>query len=713
MTDIPHQPPVDPDQPDESSSSDSPTADSPTADSPTADSPQDSTAEESFDALDGLESTLPEVPPQPEAIYDSESITVLEGLEAVRKRPGMYIGSTGERGLHHLVTEVVDNAVDEALAGYCDTIVIRLLPDNGIQVSDNGRGIPVREHPTEKISAATLALTVLHAGGKFGGGGYKVSGGLHGVGVSVVNALSSRLNIDIKRDGYRWTQDFTLGDPVAPIERQEESDETGTTVTFYASPEIFETTVYSYETLATRFREYAFLNKGLTISLTDERTDRVDEDGEPHSDTFRYDDGLIDYVKYLTKNKEPIHPTVIAVDAERPELGLGLELAMQWNTSFNESVHTFANTINTHEGGTHEEGFRAALTYTVNKWAEAWGMVKKRDDRLSGDDIREGLTAIVSIKLEEPQFEGQTKTKLGNTEAKSFVQQVTNDKLGDWFEQNPAEGRQIVRKGQAAAIARIAARKARDAARDRKGLLGRSGLPGKLSDCQSTNPEECEVFIVEGDSAGGSAKGGRDPRIQAILPIRGKILNVEKARIDKIMQNNEVQAIISALGTGVHDDFDAEKLRYHKIVLMADADVDGAHIRTLLLTLMFRFMRPLIEGGKVYLAQPPLFKINWSNQAAELAYTDAERDALLRAGQEDGKRLPRDNAIQRYKGLGEMNPDQLWETTMDPDQRILLQVTLEDAARADEMFSILMGEDVEQRRNFIQRNAKDVRFLDI
>lgn len=386
---------------------------------------------------------------------------------------------------------------------------------------------------------------------------------------------------------------------------------------------------------------------------------------------------------------------------------------MQWNTSYNESVHTFANAINTHEGGTHEEGFRAALTLTANKWAETWGLVRKKEDRLSGEDIREGLTAIISIKLAEPQFEGQTKTKLGNTEARSFTQTVVNDMLGAWFEQNPAEGRQIIRKGQAAAIARVAARKARDAARDRKGLLGRSGLPGKLSDCQSTNPEECEVFIVEGDSAGGSAKGGRDPRIQAILPIRGKILNVEKARIDRIMQNNEVQAIISALGTGVHDDFDVEKLRYHKIVMMADADVDGAHIRTLLLTLMFRFMRPLIEAGHVYLAQPPLFKINWSNSAHELAYTDSERDALLRVGGEEGKRLPRDNAIQRYKGLGEMNPDQLWETTMDPDNRVLLQVTLDDAARADEMFSILMGEDVEQRRNFIQRNAKDVRFLDI
>ena len=645
--------------------------------------------------------------------YDSESITVLEGLEAVRKRPGMYIGSTGERGLHHLVQEVVDNSVDEALAGYCDTIDVRILPEGGIRVTDNGRGIPVKLHPKEGIPAVTVALTVLHAGGKFGDGGYKVSGGLHGVGVSVVNALSSHLVVEVRRDGYRWSQAFSLGVPDGPLEQHEPTADTGTTVTFYASPEIFETTSYSYETLATRFREMAFLNKGLTITITDERPDRVDDDGRPNTDTFCYADGLVDYVKYLIGTKETIHGSVIDVEAERPESGLSLELAMQWNTSYNESVHTFANTINTHEGGTHEEGFRAALTITANKWAETWALVRKKEDRLSGEDIREGLTAIISIKLAEPQFEGQTKTKLGNTEARSFTQQVVNDKLSDWFEQNPAEGKQIIRKGQAAAIARLAARKARDAARDRKGLLGRSGLPGKLADCQSTNPEECEVFIVEGDSAGGSAKGGRDPRIQAILPIRGKILNVEKARIDKIMENREVQAIISALGTGVHDDFDADKLRYHKIVMMADADVDGAHIRTLLLTLMFRFMRPLIEAGHVYLAQPPLFKINWSNSAAELAYTDAERDALLRIGEEQGKRLPRDNKIQRYKGLGEMNPDQLWETTMDPDQRVLLQVTLDDAARADEMFSILMGEDVEQRRSFIQRNAKDVRFLDI
>ena len=645
--------------------------------------------------------------------YDSDSITVLEGLEAVRKRPGMYIGSTGERGLHHLVYEVVDNSVDEALAGYCDTILVRLLADGGVQVVDDGRGIPVKEHPTEKIPAVTLALTVLHAGGKFGNGGYKVSGGLHGVGVSVVNALSARLNVDVRRDGYRWTQDFVLGDPVGPLQRLEPTEDTGTTVTFYPSPEIFETTIYSYSTLASRMREMAFLNKGLTITIVDERPDRQDEDGNAYTDTFRYDDGLIDYVKYLTGTKETVHNTVIAVEAERPETSISVEVAMQWNVSYQESVHTFANTINTHEGGTHEEGFRASLTNTANRWGENWGMIKKPEDRLSGDDIREGLTAIISVKLAEPQFEGQTKTKLGNTEARSFVQQVMNARLGDWFEQNPGEGKMIIRKGQAAAIARIAARKAREQARNRKGFLGSGGLPGKLSDCQSTDPEECEVFIVEGDSAGGSAKGGRNPRTQAILPIRGKILNVERARIDKIMQNNEVQAIISALGTGVHEDFDIAKLRYHKIVMMADADVDGAHIRTLLLTLMFRFMKPLIEAGHVFLAQPPLFKINWSNHTAELAYTDAERDALLRIGAEAGHRLPRENAIQRYKGLGEMNPGQLWDTTMDPEKRILLQVTLEDAARADEMFSILMGEDVELRRNFIQRNAKDVRFLDI
>ena len=653
-----------------------------------------------------------------EGSYDASAITVLEGLEAVRKRPGMYIGSTGERGLHHLVYEVVDNAVDEALAGYCDTIVIELLDEGGVRVTDNGRGIPVAEHPVEKMSALTVALTKLHAGGKFGTGGYKVSGGLHGVGVSVVNALSTSLTADVRRDGYRWSQSFRLGDPDAPLAQLEPAEGTGTTVTFYASPDIFETTVYSYETLATRFREMAFLNKGLSITLVDRRPEHADD---PETDeiesvreqTFQYSDGLIDYVKYLTGAKDVIHPSVIAIDAVDNEMSL--EVAMQWNTSYNESVHTFANTINTHEGGTHEEGFRAALTNTVNKWGEAWGMIKKREDRVSGDDIREGLTAIISVKLGEPQFEGQTKTKLGNTEARSFVQRVVNDLLGDWLEKNPAEGKDIVRKSQSAAQARIAARKARDLARSRKGLLNGAGEYGKLADCSSTEPKECEVFIVEGDSAGGSAKGGRDPRTQAILPIRGKILNVEKARLDKILQNREVSAIFNVLGTGVTDDFDIDKLRYHKIVLMADADVDGAHIRTLLLTLLFRFMKPLIHGGYVYLAQPPLYRLRWTNAPHELAYSDAERDALRDAGLAAGKRLPAptNNPIQRYKGLGEMNAGDLWDTTMDPDKRTLLQVTLDDAAAADEMFSILMGEDVEQRRGFIQRNAKDVRFLDV
>lgn len=651
--------------------------------------------------------------------YDASAITVLEGLEAVRKRPGMYIGSTGERGLHHLVYEVVDNAVDEALAGYCDSILVELLDGGGIRVVDNGRGIPVQEHPKEKVSALTVALTMLHAGGKFGDGGYKVSGGLHGVGVSVVNALSDSLIVDVRREGYHWQQSFHLGDPIAPLERLEEAGDTGTTVTFYASPTIFETTTYSYDTLATRFREMAFLNKGLKITIADRRVAALDTDDEDavadikaRDQTFQYADGLIDYVKYLIGSKEIINSTVIAIDASAPEQQMSLEVAMQWNSSFTESVHTFANTINTHEGGTHEEGFRAALTNTVNKWGETWGMIKKKEDRVSGDDIREGLTAIVSVKLAEPQFEGQTKTKLGNTEARSFVQKVVNDLLGDWFEKNPAEGKDIVRKSQAAATARMAARKARDMARSRKGLLNK-GQYGKLSDCSSTEPVDCEVFIVEGDSAGGSAKGGRDPRTQAILPIRGKILNVEKARLDKILQNREVEAIFNTLGTGVQDDFDVDKLRYHKIVLMADADVDGAHIRTLLLTLLFRFMKPLINGGFVYLAQPPLFRLRWSNAPHELAYSDTERDSLRDAGIAAGKKLPNVNPIQRYKGLGEMDAGDLWDTTMDPEKRALLQVTLDDAAAADQTFTILMGEDVEQRRAFIQRNAKDVRFLDI
>lgn len=652
--------------------------------------------------------------------YDASNIQVLEGLEAVRKRPGMYIGSTGERGLHHCVYEVVDNSVDEALAGYASAITVVLQEDGGVRVTDDGRGIPVDEHPVEKIPAVTLVLTSLHAGGKFGGGGYKVSGGLHGVGVSVVNALSTTLMVEVKRDGYVWTQTFTYGEPNAPLERGEATDESGTAVTFYASDEIFETTYYDFDTLKTRFREMAFLNKGLEITLRDERQPAIDNEAEGTNDeienevTFRYDDGLVDYVKHINiGSRTPIHSEIISFDREDEENGLSLEVAMQWNAGFSESVHTFANTINTHEGGTHEEGFRAALTSTVNRFAETNNLIKKKEDRLTGDDIREGLTAIISIKLAEPQFEGQTKTKLGNTEAKGFVQQIMNDELAAWFERNPNEGKNIVRKSIDAAAARMAARKARDLARNRKGFLGSGGLPGKLSDCSSTEPAECEIFIVEGNSAGGSAKGGRDPRTQAILPLRGKILNVEKARIDKILQNAEVQAIISALGTGVHDDFDIEKLRYHKIVLMADADVDGQHITTLLLTLLFRFMKPLIDAGHVYLAQPPLYKIKWSNGAHELAYSDRERDALMEAGLDAGRRLPKEAPIQRYKGLGEMNDSELWETTMDPEGRLLRQVTLEDAAVADEIFMILMGEDVEQRRSFIQRNAKDVRFLDI
>ena len=678
--------------------------------------------------------------------YDASAIQVLEGLDAVRKRPGMYICSTGERGLHHLVWEVIDNAVDEALAGHCDTILVTLLDGGGVRVDDNGRGIPTDVHPVEGIPAVTMALTLLHAGAKFGGGGYKVSGGLHGVGVSVVNALSSTLQVDVRNRGHHWRQTFSLGEPDGPLEQLEELPDdggTGTSITFWASEEIFETTTYSLETITHRVREMAFLNKGLEITIRDERERAVDiaeavaddarvpvaasetstgigadgirSDGRGALEQrFRYDRGLVDYVEHLNKRKDRAHLSIISFEAEQNGAGMSLEVAMQWNTTFTESVHTFANTINTHEGGTHEEGFRAALTSLVNNWGEEWGLIKKREDRVSGDDVREGLTAILSIKMAEPQFEGQTKTKLGNTEAKGFVQRVVNEELGEWLEKNPAEGKDIVRKSQAAASARIAARKARDLARSRKGLLGGGGLPGKLSDCQSTNPEECEVFIVEGDSAGGSAKGGRDPRIQAILPIRGKILNVEKARLDKILANQEVQAIISALGTGIHEEFDIAKVRYHKIVMMADADVDGHHIRTLLLTLLFRFMKPLIEHGYVYLAQPPLYRLRWNKpHEHEFVYSDGERDAMLAAGKAEGKKLPKDNPVQRYKGLGEMNPSELWDTTMDPDQRLLLQVTLEDAAQADEMFSVLMGEDVELRRSFIQRNAKDVRFLDI
>ncbi|MFD4856002.1 DNA topoisomerase (ATP-hydrolyzing) subunit B [Streptomyces atratus] len=659
------------------------------------------------------------------ASYDASAITVLEGLDAVRKRPGMYIGSTGERGLHHLVQEVVDNSVDEAMAGHADTIDVTILPDGGVRVIDNGRGIPVGIVPSEKKPAVEVVLTVLHAGGKFGGGGYAVSGGLHGVGVSVVNALSSRVSVEVRTDGYRWTQDYKLGVPTAPLARNEATDETGTSVTFWADGDIFETTEYSFETLSRRFQEMAFLNKGLTIKLTDERESakatlgadvaevaEVAEAEQARTVTYHYEGGIVDFVKYLNSRKgDVIHQSVIDIEAEDKERLLSAEIAMQWNTQYSEGVYSFANTIHTHEGGTHEEGFRAALTTLVNKYAREKKLLREKDDNLTGDDIREGLTAIISVKLGEPQFEGQTKTKLGNTEAKTFVQKVVHEQLTDWFDRNPNEAADIIRKGIAAATARVAARKARDLTR-RKGLLESASLPGKLSDCQSNDPTKCEIFIVEGDSAGGSAKSGRNPMYQAILPIRGKILNVEKARVDKILQNTEVQALISAFGTGVHEDFDIEKLRYHKIILMADADVDGQHINTLLLTFLFRFMRPLVEAGHVYLSRPPLYKIKWGRDDFEYAYSDRERDALVELGKQNGKRIKEDS-IQRFKGLGEMNAEELRVTTMDVDHRVLGQVTLDDAAQADDLFSVLMGEDVEARRSFIQRNAKDVRFLDI
>jgi len=646
--------------------------------------------------------------------YDASSITVLEGLDAVRKRPGMYIGSTGERGLHHLVYEVVDNSVDEALAGYCDEINITLMEDGSLQVIDNGRGIPVDMHPVEKKPALEVVLTVLHAGGKFGDGGYSVSGGLHGVGISVVNALSSDLAVEVQRDGFFWNQEYKLGVPTAPVKKGGKSEKSGTTVQFWPSEEIFETTDFSFEILSTRFREMAFLNKGLALTLTDNRPGHVDEKGEPLHVRYKYDGGISDFVKHLNSTRGETHKSIIFFEGEDKKAKLSLEVAMQWNAGFSESVYTFANTIHTHEGGTHEEGFRTALTSIVNKFGEEQGFIRKKEDRLTGDDVREGLTAIVSIKLGEPQFEGQTKTKLGNTEAKSFTQKAVNEFLTQWFEQNPQEGKDIVRKSIDAAAARVAARKARDLSRNRKGLLEGRGMPGKLADCQWTDPEKCELYIVEGDSAGGSTKGGRDSRNQAVLPIRGKILNVEKARIDRVLQNNEVQALITALGTGIHDDFDIAKLRYHKIILMADADVDGQHIRTLLLTLLFRFMRPLIENGFVYLAQPPLYKLKWAGKdPIEYAFSDKERDGMIKIGVEAGKRLPKDDGIQRFKGLGEMPAKELWDTTMDPEHRVLIQVTLEDASAADDLFSVLMGEDVEQRRSFIQRNAKDVRFLDI
>lgn len=664
--------------------------------------------------------------------YGASDITVLEGLEAVRKRPGMYIGSTGPRGLHHLVYEVVDNSVDEALAGYCTHIEIVLRADGGVKVVDDGRGIPVDMHPTEHKPTVEVVMTILHAGGKFGGGGYAVSGGLHGVGISVVNALSSRVDTEVRRQGHVWRMSFADGGkPQGSLVKGEETTETGTSQTFYPDASIFESTEFDFETLRARFQQMAFLNKGLRITLTDERPVAVKSDSEDDLDldavvtegevaadhrtvVYQYNDGLLDYVKHLNSGKkvDVVHEDVIAFETEDTDRKIALEMAMQWTNAYSESVHTYANTINTHEGGTHEEGFRAAMTSLINRYAREKGIIKEKDDNLTGDDIREGLTAVISVKLAEPQFEGQTKTKLGNSEVKGFVQRVVTDGLGDWLERNPGPARDVIRKAISAAQARMAARKARDNAR-RKSPLESFGMPGKLSDCSSKDPARCEVYIVEGDSAGGSAKRGRNPETQAILPLRGKILNVERARLDKALGNAEVQSMITAFGTGIGEDFDLAKLRYHKIVLMADADVDGQHITTLLMTLLFRYMRPLIENGYVYLAQPPLYRIKWSNAPHDYVFSDKQRDAKLVAGQAAGRRIPKDNGIQRYKGLGEMDYTELWDTTMDPDNRTLLQVTMDDALAADQTFSTLMGEDVESRRNFIQQNAKDVRFLDI
>ncbi len=666
--------------------------------------------------------------------YGASDITVLEGLEAVRKRPGMYIGSTGPRGLHHLVYEVVDNSVDEALAGYCDHIEIVLQADGGVKVVDNGRGIPVDVHPTEGKPTVEVVMTILHAGGKFGGGGYAVSGGLHGVGISVVNALSERVETEVRRQGHVWRMTFADGGkPQGGLVKGEATEETGTIQTFYADPSIFESTEFDFETLRARFQQMAFLNKGLKITLTDERRTDADAGQDPDLDldldsvlqegmdpkghrevVYQYNDGLLDYVKHLNSSKkvDVIHEDVIAFETEDTGRKMAVELALQWTTAYSESVHTYANTINTHEGGTHEEGFRAAMTSLINRYAREKNIIKEKDENLTGDDIREGLTAVISVKLTDPQFEGQTKTKLGNSEVKGFVQRVVTDGLGDWLERNPGPARDVIRKSIQASQARLAARKARESTR-RKGLLESGGMPGKLKDCQSKDPSISEIYIVEGDSAGGSAVRGRNPTTQAILPLRGKILNVERARLDRALGNAEVQAMITAFGAGIGEDFDVDKARYHKIVLMADADVDGQHITTLLLTLLFRYMRPLIESGYVYLAQPPLYRIKWSNAPHDYVFSDRERDAVMAHGLANGRRIPKDNGIQRYKGLGEMDYTELWDTTMDPDHRTLLQVTMEDAAAADQVFSVLMGEDVESRRNFIQQNAKDVRFLDI
>jgi len=634
-----------------------------------------------------------------EQSYDESQIQVLEGLEAVRKRPGMYIGSTSARGLHHLVWEVVDNSIDEALAGYANKIDVIVHEDNSITVIDNGRGIPVGEHPKLKKSTLEVVMTVLHAGGKFGGGGYKVSGGLHGVGVSVVNALSEKVVVEVRRDGHIYQQEYRRGVPQYDVRMIGNSDveETGNKTTFHPDPEIFtETTVFDYNTLLTRIRELAFLNKGINISLTDERTGV--------SGTFHYEGGINEYVKYLNQNKEVLHEQPIYVEGQRDMIQV--EVALQYNDSYSENIFSFANNINTHEGGTHESGFKSALTRIINDYARKNGMIKDNDSNLSGDDVREGLTAIISVKIPEPQFEGQTKTKLGNSEVRGIVESLFAEKLQEFMEENPAVSRRILEKALQASRAREAARKARELTR-RKSALEVSALPGKLADCSSKDASISELYIVEGDSAGGSAKQGRDRHFQAILPLRGKILNVEKARLDRILGSAEIRAIITALGTGIGEEFDISKARYHKVIIMTDADVDGAHIRTLLLTFFFRYMRKIIEAGYVYIAQPPLFKVE-RNKVVRYAGSEAERDAIIAEFGENAK-----YNVQRYKGLGEMNAEQLWETTMDPESRTMQQVSISDAMEADKIFDVLMGDNVEPRRDFIHEHAKYVKNLDI
>ena len=637
--------------------------------------------------------------------YDSDQIQVLEGLEAVRKRPGMYIGSTGPRGLHHLVYEIVDNAIDEALAGYCDRIDVRILPGDIICVQDNGRGVPVGVQHQTGLPAVTVVYTILHAGGKFGGGSYKVSGGLHGVGASVVNALSTWLEVEVRQGGHLYRQRFARGNAeydlqdLGPIENPEQ---TGTTVTFKADPEIFkETTVYDFATLETRLREQAFLNAGVNIILTDER-----DPENIKSDRFHYEGGVASFVEYLNRKKavEVIHPDVIYFSATAPDNNSTCEIAMQYTDSFNELILSFANNIHTVDGGTHEDGFKRALTRVMNDYARKYNILKEADKNLSGEDVREGLTCVISVKVKEAQFEGQTKGKLGNTEISGLVSNLMSDKLMTFLEENPAVARAIFDKAMAASRAREAARKARDLVR-RKSALENATLPGKLADCQSRNPEETEIYIVEGDSAGGSAKGGRDRKFQAILPLWGKMLNVEKARLDRVYGNDKLMPVITALGTGIGEEFDLNKLRYGRVIIMADADVDGSHIRTLLLTFFYRYMRPLVEEGHVYIAQPPLFRIT-KNKRHYYAYSDNERDEIM-------AQLQSGYDIQRYKGLGEMDSEQLWETTMNPETRVMLQVTPSDAAQADEIFTILMGDKVEPRREFIERNAKYVKNLDI